>query len=337
MSSLLLERLHRLATLWGPAGREHKVAEALEELIRPYVDEVHTDAIGNLIAVKKGAPGGKRVMLTAHMDTPGALALNVSEEGLIFLAPVGDVRPHHLIGQRVVWGSGVVGIIQHETVDEPKELTFRKLWCDIGACSREEALASVPLGDMCVLVKELQQMGEDLIAGPGLNNRAGCAVLLEVAEHLGASPHEVTFVFTTQGSVGPRGAAPAAYAVQPDAAFVVELTPSGGLPGGPKVAVRLGQGPALKLKDATFMAHWKLSELVRSLAEAERIPLQTEINPDLGRTGAQAVAAVRQGIPTAALDLPARYLGTAGEMVSLRDMMGAADLLMKLLQGPLAF
>lgn len=337
MSSSLMERLHRLAALWGPAGREYKVAAGLEELIRPYVDEVRTDAIGNLIAVKKGAPGGKRVMLSAHMDTPGALALNVSEEGLIYLAPVGDLKVHHLVGQRVVWGSGVVGVIQHEAVDAPKELEFRKLWCDIGARSREEALSSVRLGDMCTLVGELQQMGEDLLVGPGLNNRAGCAVLLEVAEHLQAAPHELAFVFATQGSVGPRGVAPAAHALQPDAAFVVEMTPSGGLPGGPKLAVRLGEGPALKLKDASFVAHWRLSELVRSTAKAERIPLQTEINPDLGRTGAQAVAAAWQGVPTAALDLPARYLGTAREMVSLRDLMAAADLLMKLLQGPLAF
>lgn len=337
MSSLLLERLHRLAALWGPSGREYKVAAALEELIRPYVDEVRTDAIGNLIAVKNGAPGGKRVMLTAHMDTPGALALEVSEEGLIQLAPVGDLKVHHLIGQRVVWGSGVVGVIQHEAVDESKDLAFRKLWCDIGARSREEALANVPLGDMCTLVGELQQMGADLITGPGLNNRAGCAVLLEVAEHLQGALHEVAFVFATQGAVGPRGVAPAAYGLQPDAAFVVEMTPSGGLPGGPKVAVRLGEGPALKLKDASFVAHWRLSELVRSVAEAEKIPLQTEINSDVDRTGARAVAAAGYGVPTAALDLPARYLGTAGEMVSLRDLMGAADLLMKLLQGSLAF
>lgn len=336
MRSKLQEHLHRLTAIWGPAGREYKVAAALEEAIRPYVDEVHTDAVGNLIAVRKGRPGGKRVMLTAHMDTPGALALEVSTEGLIHLAPVGDLKAHHLVGQRVVWGSGVVGVIQHGAVDAPKELTFQKLWCDIGASSREEALDNVRLGDMCTLVGELQQMGDDLISGPNLNNRAACAVLLEVAEHLDETPHEVAFVFTTQGSLGPRGAGPAAYGLKPDAALVVETAPSGGLPGGPRVQVRMGEGPALKLKDGAFMAHWPLSELVRSVAETDGIPLQTEINPDLVRTDAQAISSCGWGVPTAVLDLPARYIGTAGEMVSLRDLMAAADLLMKLVQNPLA-
>ena len=332
MSGLMLDRVHRLSAAWGPAGREQKVAQVLQEMIQPFVDEVRRDRFGNLLAVKRGtAEGGKRVMLTAHMDTVGAIALNISEQGLIYLAPVGDFKAHHAIGQRVVWGSGVVGVLQHETVDNPKDIDLKKLWCDIGATSKDEALENVRLGDMCTFVGEIQQLG-DALTGPGLDNRAGCAVLLEVAEHLGEVEHEVVFAFTCQGEIGPRGAGTAAYGVQPDLALVVDVTGASDVPKGPRGDVHLGKGPALKLKDGAYMAHFGLSELVRRVAGEQAIPLQTEILPE-GRTDAQVLSVAGQGVPTAVIDIPARYRGTGGEMVNLRDLHGAADLMLKLLQG----
>jgi putative aminopeptidase FrvX len=335
MTGMIMERLHRLSAAWGPSGREQKVAEAIEAMIEPYVSEIQTDRFGNLIARKPGAAGGRRVMLVAHMDTIGAIALNVTEKGLIRLGAVGGWKAHHAIGQRVVWGSGAVGIIQHDPVEEAKEVDFRKLWCDIGASSREEALDNVRLGDMCVFTGDLQPMG-DLIVGPGLDNRAGCAVLLEVAEHLIDCDHEVIFAFTSQGKIGPRGAGAAAFSVDPDLAIVVDLASAGDVPGAPRVEVSLGKGPALKLKDGAYMAHHELGDLVRSVAATNLIPLQTEIagRPG-GHTDAQVVSVAGQGVPTAVLDIPARYRGTAGEMVGLPDLHATADLLLKLLLCPL--
>ncbi len=328
MSGKMLERLQRLTSVWGPSGREQKVAAMLSEMIAPFVQEVRTDRYGNLIARREGVAGGKRVLLVAHMDTPGAVAINVSDKGLIYLAPIGGLKPFAAIGQRVVWGSGITGVIQHEPVEEAKEVEFKRLFCDIGATSREEALENVSLGDLCTFVTDLQQL-EDLIVAPGLDNRAGCAVLLEVAEHLVETDHEVIFAFTCHGEVGPRGAGAAAYGVEPDLAFVVDTTPSGDLPRAPRVAVRLGGGPALKLKDGGYMAHQGLSGIVRSVAEAQSIPLQIEISG--GQSEAQVVSAAGQGVPTAVVDIPLRYRGTAGEMINLRDLYGSADLLLKLL------
>ncbi len=337
MKASLLERLHRLAAVWGPSGREHRVAEAISEMIRPFVDEVRTDRFGNLIAIRRGKEGGRRVMLSAHMDVTGAIALNISDKGLIHLGAVGDLKPQHAIGQRVVWGSGAVGVLQHEPVESPKDLSVKKLWCDIGATSKAEAEESVRLGDMCVLVGELQQLG-DVIVGPGLDNRAGCAVLVEVAERLGDVAHEVAFVFTAQGEVGPRGAGTAAFGVDPELAFVVDVAPAGDIPRGPRVDVKLGDGPALKLKDGRYMAHGPLSDLVREVAVEHGIPLQTEIVASLeSRTDAQVVSIAGQGAPTAVIDIPGRYRGTGAEMVSAADLSATADLLVKLLESPLAY
>ncbi len=330
----MMELLHRLTAVWGPSGREQKIAAVLQELIAPHTDEVYTDRFGNLIAIKRGAPGAKRIMLSAHMDTVGALALNVSEKGLIYLAPVGDFKVHHALGQRVVWGSGVVGVLQHEPADDPKELDFKKLWCDIGATSKAEALENVRLGDMATRVGDLQQMG-DSVAGPGLDNRAGCAVLLKVAEHLTDPVNEVVFAFTAQGEIGPRGAGTAAYGIEPDLALVVDVTNAGDVPKGPRVDVKLGGGPALKLKDGAYMAHHALSELVRRTAADFSIPLQTEILPSgSGHNDAQVVSVAGQGVPTAVIDIPGRYRGTGAEMVNLRDLHGAIDLVLKLLGSP---
>lgn len=324
----MLEQLHHLTAIWGPAGREQKIRQALAEAIEPLVDEVKTDRFGNLVALKRGTGAGRRVMLSAHMDTIGAIAMNISEKGLIHLEPVGGLKAWHAIGQRVVWGSGVVGVLQHEPVDEAKEIAFKKLWCDIGATSREEALENLRLGEMCTVVGEIQQMG-DCLTGPGLDNRAGCAVLLEVAGHLEACAHDVCFVFTSQGETGPRGAGAAAFGVDPDLAFVVDVAAAGDVPKAPRVDVKLGKGPAIKLKDGNYMGHVGMIDLVRRVAEAHAIPLQTEIAA--GSNDAQVVSVAGQGVPTAVIDIPARYRGTAAEMVSLPDMHASADLLLKLL------
>jgi endoglucanase len=332
MNSVMTERLHHLTSVWGPAGREQKIARAIEEEIAPFVDEVKTDRFGNLVALRRGTGSGKKVMLTAHMDTIGAIAMNISDKGLIHLEPVGGLKAFNAIGQRVVWGSGVVGVLQHEPAEEPKEINFKKLFCDIGATSKEEALENVRLGDMCTIVGEVQEMG-DMLVGPGLDNRAGCAVLLEVAAHLEACAHDVCFVFTSQGETGPRGGGTAAFGVDPDLAFVVDVNTSGDVPKAPRVDVKLGKGPALKLKDGNYMGHVGMIELVQTAAADHAIPLQIEIAA--GSSDAQVVSVAGQGIPTAVIDIPARYRGTAAEMVSLPDLHATADLLLKLLASPL--
>lgn len=332
----MMERLHRLTAVFGPAGREQKVAELLQELITPHVDQVATDRFGNLMALRRGRPGAKRVMLSANMDSVGALALKISEKGMIGLTPVGNLKVQSCIGQRVVWASGAVGILQHEP-GEPKDLDFRKLWCDVGASSRAEAEEAVRMGDLCVLTGELQEMG-DLVAGPNLDNRAGCAVLLEVASHLTESEHDVIFTFASQGAVGNRGAAAAAFGAEPDVAFALDASTAGDVPGGPRTEVRLGGGPVLRLKDASFMPHVNLAGEVRSVAETHSIPLQTEIlAAGAGvHTDASGIGLSRHGVPTAIIGLPVRYRGTAAEMINRRDLYGVADLLLKLLEAPLS-
>ncbi|WP_374713294.1 M42 family metallopeptidase [Symbiobacterium terraclitae] len=330
MSEKLRERVQQLAAIWGPSGREQRVADALRAMITSYVDEVRSDRFGNLLAVRKGREGGRRVLLSAHMDTPGAIALNVSEKGLIYLAPVGGLKAQHLVGRRVEWGSGATGVLQCEHGDG--EVSFKKLFCDIGAASKEEALAKVALGDICTLAGPVEAWGDRLV-GPNLDNRLGCAVLLEVAEHLRECPHTVVFAFTSQGEVAPRGAAVAAFGAEPDLALLVDSALSGDQPGVRQVASRLGGGPSLRLKDSGYVAHHGLAERIAAVAEAGAIPLQRAVSPT--DSEGRAVVSVGPGVPTAVIDIPVRYQGTGAEMANIRDAHGAADLLLKLLGGSL--
>lgn len=336
------ETVTRLVSLWGPPGHEQDVAAAIRGLVEPHVDEVRTDAMGNLLAIRVAArPGGKRVMLVAHMDTMGGMVVNIGENGLLSCAGAGGFTAHGALGHRALFGRGIRGVIQHEPIDDPKEIDLKRLWVDIGATSRAEAESLVALGDMFTVEAPAIDLGDRLVA-PGLDNRAGCAVLVEVARHLQDPPHEVCLVFTAQGEVttggGPRGAQAAAFGVSPDLALVVDVSPVGDTPSAPKVETRVGIGPGLKLKDGQYIAHEGVKSLLLRVADENAIPLQREILPaGQGHSDAQVLVSSGQGIPTGVITIPARYKGTAGEMVSLRDMHGAVDLLLKVLGGPIAW
>ena len=332
------ELLTKLTAAWGPSGHEYEVAAVIRTLVTPLVDEVRTDALGNVIALRKSRTGGgKKVMLAAHMDTIGGMVLNIADSGLLYCSPVGGLKAHHGIGHRALFKGGARGIIQHESVDDPRDIDMKKLWVDIGANSRSEAESMVALGDLFTLEAPLVTMGDRIVA-PGLDDRAGCAVLLEVARHLTDTPHDVAFVFTVQGEIdnGPRGAGVAAFGLEPEVAFAVDVSPAGDTPKAPKLETKLGGGPALKLKDGQYVAHEGVKSLLLRVAGEFAIPLQREVLPaGKGHSDARIISTAGQGVPTGVITIPARYSGTAGEMVSLRDMHGAADLLLKVLSAPI--
>lgn len=334
-----------LASVWGPSGFESQIAAAIRTLITPHVDQVTSDPFGNLIAKRSGT-GGKRVMLAAHMDTIGGVVLNISESGLLYCGPVGGFKAHQALGHRALFGNGLRGVIQHEAVEAPKDIEMKKLWVDIGATSRAEAEALVSLGDIFTVEAPLIDLGDRLVA-PGLDDRASCAVLIEVARRLEHTAHDMAFVFTAQGEItaveGPRGAAAAAYGADPDVALVVALTSagdtqkaSGEASKAPASETKLGDGPVLRLKDGQFIAHEGVKSLLIQTADAHNLPLQREVVPSgQGHSDAHVIAATGRGVPAGVITIPARYRSTAGEMVSLADMEGAVNLILKALGGPM--
>lgn len=325
----------RLSTVWGPPGHEQKVAATLADLIRPHVDTVGTDRLGNLIASKSGR--GPQLLLAAHMDAPGGIITQIEASGLLRTAGLGAFSPAFAVGQRVVFPDGTHGTVAVEPGTEPRDVTAGKLLIDIGAADAAETASHVSVGECWSYAAPCLTQGHRVL-GPALDGRAPCAVLLEVARNLHLTSGEcgIQFAFLVQEATGtssPRGGGPVAFGLEPDLAVVVEATDAGDVPGGPRTRARLGGGVTLPAKYGRFLPHLRLRRHLEELATAHAIPWTGEVVVE-GDTAAAGVQLAGAGAPTALVGIPLRYRGGPGELVDVRDARAAADLLLKLLSDP---
>lgn len=313
---------------FGPSGNEDNIRNIIIDKIKPYTDSINIDKLGNIIATKKGP--GEKLMLAAHMDQVGVIITNADEKGFLRFSNVGGVSPFTLIGERVVFADGIIGVFGMEKVDNIKELKLSKMFIDIGASSREEALEKVSLGDMGVYYRECN-FSEDHVISKALDNRAGCAVLIKVLERLKAPKYNTYFVFTVQEEVGLRGAKTSAFGIEPDLAIAVDVTLTGDTPESPKMAVELGKGPAIKVKDNSVICHPEIKNGLIEAAKQKNIPYQMEVL-EFGGTDTGAIYLTRSGVPSGALSIPTRYIHTPSEMASLKDMELSVELLLSFIE-----
>jgi endoglucanase len=320
----MIELIRTLTETYGPAGNETRIRQVLRDMVKGKVDELKVDALGNLIALRKGK-GGRKVMLAAHMDEIGIVVNYVDEKGFLRFSALGGVFPHTLLGNRVEFENGVVGVIGVEKLESPDKVpTFDKLYIDVGAESREDC--PVKVGDIGVFSRPLIAQGQRLIA-KAFDDRIGCAVLVKLLEEIGDCEHDLYIVFTVQEELGLRGAVTSAYGIAPDVGIAVDVTRTGDTPEAPKMAVALGKGPAVKVKDARMISHPGVRQALIRAAEQNGIPYQLEVLEG-GTTDAAAIQLTREGIPTGVISIPCRYIHTPSEMVDLRDVENAVRLLL---------
>jgi len=329
---MMKDLIKTLTEAYGPSGDEGQVRALIQDAIRDVVTEMRTDSLGNLIALRKGKGGGRRVMLAAHMDEIGLVVTHIDKKGFLRVGRVGGVQPPTLMGGRVRFGNGTVGVIGSETwLRSNDALKWEQVFVDVGATSLTDA--PVRVGDVACFVRSYEEMGDRLIA-KAMDDRVGCAVLIQTLQDLSESPHDVYAVFTTQEEVGTRGALVSAFGIEPDVAVALDVTATGDFPEAKPMAVELGAGPAIKVMDSGFLAHPGVKGWMIAGAERLGIPYQREVL-ELGSTDARAIQMSRAGVPTGALSLPARYVHTPSEMVDLRDLQGAVKLLAGLLAEPI--
>ncbi|MDK2878124.1 MAG: hypothetical protein PWR06_840 [Thermoanaerobacteraceae bacterium] len=259
--------IKELTESFGPSGSEDKIRETIIEKVRPYADSINVDKMGNIIAQK--GTSGERLMLAAHMDEIGIIVTNIDDKGFLRFSNVGGLSPFTLIGERVVFANGTIGVFGMEKMDDMKDLKINKMFIDIGALSREEAKQKVKIGDMGTFYRECSISG-DYIISKALDDRAGCAVLIKVMEQLKKPGYQTFFVFTVQEEVGLRGAKTSSFGVDPDLAIAVDVTLTGDTPEAPKMAVALGKGPAIKVKDNSIISHPKIKDALISAAEQKK-------------------------------------------------------------------
>jgi putative aminopeptidase FrvX len=332
------ELIKKLTEAYGPSGREEGIRRLIQGEIEGQVDEVRIDALGNLIACKKGrGEAPKKVMLAAHMDEVGLIVSHVDEKGFLRFGAVGGLSALTLVGTRALFANGTVGVINVESREPIKEIPpLDRLFLDVGA--KDAASAPVKVGDVASFQRPCVDSGERLIA-KAMDDRIGCAILVQIIRELhaqGRTPaDDVYFVFTVQEEVGLRGATTSAYGLEPDVAIAVDVTLSGDLPESPPMNMALGAGPAIKVKDSGMLAHPGLKDLLIETAQRHNIPCQLEVLTR-GTTDAMAIQTSREGVPTGAVSIPCRHIHTSSEMVDYQDVLGAVKLLSALIAEPVS-
>ena len=328
----LLELIQTLNAAHGPSGDEGGIRERLAELARPLADEISTDTMGNLIVRKLGS--GPRVMLCAHMDSIGFIVTHVEENGFLRVGRLGGISPKEAAYTPVRFAGGVRGVIVPEEKADFGKLKLDECYVDIGAKDRETALKSVAVGDTMIYDSPCFT-NQGKVVSPYLDNRISCAILLKVLEEMELCPNDLYVVFTVQEEVGLRGAKPAAWAVDPDYAVVVDVTDVDDTPGSEKCGtVRLGKGPAIKIMDSSVICHLDMIQKLESQAKALDMPTQRDIMR-AGGTDAGVMHTTRIGVRTGGVSVPCRYIHTPVEMADLQDARDCAKLLCAFVQSKL--
>lgn len=316
-----------LPTTPSVSGREGYIREIIADMMRPLVDEVKTDAMGNLICLKKGAaPAPRKVLLAAHMDEIGFIVNFIEDNGFLRIAPIGGIHYGAAAFTEVAFENGVRGVLVPEA-DVPGKETPKaeKCYVDIGASSKKEAERRVKIGDCCAVLPHLTRLNTNRVVGRPLDDRIGCACMIEIARAIPTPADDMYYVFSVQEEVGCRGARPASFAVAPDLALIYDVTGTGDAQGAKPMAVKLGGGAAIKIKDNSVICDQSLVQELLDLAKEKGITAQCEILT-YGGTDTSSVQMTGMGCRAGALSIPSRYIHSGVEMIDLRDAKAVVDL-----------
>lgn len=322
--------LRQLTEAVGVSGAEKEVRLLIRDLIAEHVDQWSVDAMGNLLATKRGTGEYEmRVLVDAHMDEVGLLVTEIESGGMLKFVPVGGFDDRTLLGKVVQVGpQHVTGVIGARAVHLLKSGEYSKtvkadaMRIDIGAKNKDSAAAKVKVGDYAAFVTDYEEIavaGGRTAVGKAFDNRAGCAVLVELLRG-DRYPFDLIASFSVQEEVGLRGAKVASYAVRPDVALVLECTPAYDLPNDKDVSpnVSLGKGVSVYVMDARTIQDPRLVAHITRVADERGIPFQIR-QPGGGGTNTGAIQRAAAGVPVATLAVPGRYAHTPTMMISLDD------------------
>lgn len=323
----LYTTLHKLCVCPSISGREDNIRGLLSELILPFADEVRVDALGNLIAKKRGCGEGESIMLCAHMDEIGFLVNFIEDSGMLRVATVGGISMTASAYSEVVSEKGVRGVLVPNADTKPADIKADKLYIDIGAKNKKEAEKKVSIGDFFTQKGTLTPLMGKRVAGRPLDDRIGCAVLLGIAEKLSSveTQGDVYYVFSVQEEVGCRGAMTAAFGISPDYALCFDVTATGDTPAATSMACKLSGGAAVKIKDNSVICSEEVVTRLCDIAKEKKIPYQREILT-FGGTDTSAMQLSGSGCLAGALSIPTRYIHSGVETCDLSDAEACINL-----------
>ncbi len=302
------------------SGREQAVTGVIAEEIAPYVDSVRVDAMGNLIAYKAGVgENKKKLMFAAHTDEIGFMVTYIEENGYIRFNTIGGINFTSAAFTHVVFENGTRGVLVPEANSN--------YVVDIGAKNRKAAERFVKIGDTFAVVSDVVKLAGGRVAGRPMDDRIGAVVMIEAAKALKDKEikNDVYFCFVVQEEVGCRGSKTAAYSIMPDVGIALDVTGTGDTQGAAPMAVKLGGGAAIKLKDSSVICDRGLVETMKKTADANKIKYQLEILP-YGGTDTSSMQQTGAGCLAGCISIPTRYIHSSVETIDLFDVQESVKL-----------
>ncbi len=325
-----VEVLRALVETPGAPGREEFILRKIVELVEDYADERFADPMGNLF-VRKGS-GKRKLMFDAHIDQIGMIVTAIEEDGRVRFAPLGGLDRRVLLGHRVVFIKDGFprGVIGHKSIhilrgkEEANKIPeIEDIRIDVGATNKSEAEKVVSIGDYVTYESRLQELPGGALTAAAMDNRISAYVLVELIRK--AKPQtETRFVFSTQEELGLKGARVATYRIYPDAAICLDVTHSKTSGTRYHEDVRLGKGTVITLGP---ILNRDLTNRLIKLANELKIPYQFEVNDRSTGTNTDVITLTREGVPTALVSVPLRYMHTPSEVVHPKDVKATIDLL----------
>ena len=332
----MLNHLKNLCNIPAPSGCENLVVDYILKHLPDYCDSV-TDALGNLIVNVKGKNKAKyKVQLDAHLDEVGVIITGVTQDGFLRFTTLGGIDSLALISKKVIIDNSVSGVIcskpVHMLTDEQKTAKpdIDELFIDIGASNINEANKLVSPGSSGTFIPNFRII-EDKIFSKAIDDRAGCAVLLDLINNY--REYDYTVTFTTGEEIGLRGAKTATYSVNPDYAIVVESTTAADVEGteGNKRVCNLGEGVAISFMDRATLYDKQLYSAAFDIAKKNDIKAQFKTMAS-GGNNAGSIHTSRSGVKTLALSLPCRYIHSSECVADVNDLINLKCLTQKVLE-----
>ena len=321
--------LKELTQLWGVAGYESEVRACIEAQVKSHADEIVTDAIGNLIVLKKGRGGehSKKIMYAAHMDEIGFMVKQIEPEGRLRVCNMGWNWAAAAYNGRVRFRNGMYGVVGCVETIEDAHNNVGKLFVDIGATSAEDAAKYVKIGDCCGYEGPYHELQNGLVCAKTLDNRIGCYQLIEALKaNDGSYPNDIYYVFCVQEELGCRGSQASAARILPDIGIAVDITPAHDYPNDLEGSNRVGGGIAIKICDPSVVCDEGVVAAMEACCAEGGIPYQREVI-DRGGTDASSMNMSGWGAKAGGVCVATRFPHSQSAVASKDDIEAGIDLL----------
>ncbi|WP_124058118.1 glutamyl aminopeptidase [Vaginisenegalia massiliensis] len=334
--------IKELTELQAISGNEGRVRQYLEKEMKPLVDELHVSGLGNIFGIKHSkTENAPRIMLGAHMDEVGFMVSRITDNGLFQVVAIGGWNPYVISAQRYTLQTSKgdypcisSAVSPHLLRGKPEGSTIKPedILFDAGFTSKEEAQEyGVKPGDAIVpLTETIYTANKKAIMAKAWDNRYGCAVMLETLKAVQGQDLPSTLIAgaSVQEEVGLRGIKGAIHTHQPDVFFAVDCSPASDADGDKSKFGRLGEGFLLRVQDPVMITHKGMREYLLDMAETHHIPYQFFFSP--GGTDAGAAHTMNQGVPSAVIGVPARYIHGHQSLFHISDYEAAKEMVTKI-------